>query len=133
MLAMDSFPVQELSNASARFSFPVLLVVVALLLPALAHGHAGEVHTDEPAPAVAKRDGDRGGGKPKVDRREVEAIAVPDGKDGSEQVSVTQTASEAPPVPEVPESNPAVHFLILGIVAILGAGLILLRRRRALG
>lgn len=115
------------------FQFGCLAGIVALafLMPAGASGHGGEVHSEEPAPAVVEPDrGDGAAGapaRPKAWGATLESSA----RKEPGQEAVTRTSSEEPPAPQVPESNPTMHFLVLGIVAILGTGFILLRRRNA--
>jgi MYXO-CTERM domain-containing protein len=110
-------------------------------MPALAAGHAGEVHT-EPAPKAEKavvppKDGKRAGSREAEtatgDRAGDKGGAMSSGEGGSNDVAASQVSAETPPPPEVPQSNPGFHFLALGLVALLAAGFVVLRRRRAFG
>ena len=110
-----------------------VVTALALLSPAGASGHGGEVHSEEPAPAVVKPDrGDGAAGGTAGRKAKGPTLESSAGKESRQEV-VTRTSSDERPAPEVPESNPTLHFLILGVIAILGAGFILLRRRNALG
>jgi LPXTG-motif cell wall-anchored protein len=113
-----------------------IVIGLALIAPPQAAGHAGEVHS-EPAPAVEKPvvpgaavgTGSNGGGESRS-----ASTANPAGGDRAAVAVEDETTTSAPPAPEVPESNPTVHFLILGALALLGGGaILLLRRRNALG
>ena len=106
------------------------LLSLALMIPAAASGHAGEVHTDEPAtstgsPATPDRTGKAESGRKGAPDNRGEA----DGE-FQDETAASVNASETPPPPEVPESNPTLHFLALGAIAIVGAGLLIVRRRR---
>lgn len=117
----------------AASGFLAVVTALALLSPAGASGHGGEVHSEEPAPAVVKPEGgDGAAGAPARPKAKGPTLESSAGKDPRQEV-VMRTSSDEPPAPEVPESNPTLHFLILGVIAILGAGFILLRRRNALG
>jgi LPXTG-motif cell wall-anchored protein len=121
--------------------FVITTLGVAVFMPALAAGHAGEVHT-EPAPkaekaAVPPKDGKRAGSREAEtatgDRAGDKRGAMPSGEGGSNDGAASQVSAETPPPPEVPQSNPGFHFLALGLVALLAAGFVVLRRRRAFG
>lgn len=107
--------------------FPALAVVASILIaPAGAAGHAGEIHSEAPAPTVAEKSAPT---DPTPPRRDGAKRAGPE----VVEESATPTASGLPPAPEVPRSNPTLHFLVLAAVAILGTGFILLRRRNSPG
>ena len=135
-LTLKQGPHQRVGRAFALKACLGLVAGLALIAPSQAAGHAGEVHS-EPAPAAEKPvrpgaavgTGSNGGGKSPS-----ESGSGPAGGDRAAVVVEEETTTSAPPTPEVPESNPTVHFLILGALALLGGGaILLLRRRNALG
>ena len=101
------------------------LVCIALAIPAQAFGHAGEVHVPEPPPA---REASKP--TPATSGKEASVSKAGGGEAVEEQEAVT-VASEVPPPPTQPDSNPAIHFIALAAVAALGAGLLLIRSRRS--
>lgn len=111
-------------------AFVVALLALAMLIPAAASGHAGEVHTDDPAPSAGASVAPERAGKDDSDRKGASGTRAGANREPSEDTGASATGSKAPPPPQVPESNPTVHFVALGAIAILGAGLLLLRRRR---
>lgn len=137
MTCVGAFPLESRDSTSRRRNrggrrgrntvIPVLAVVALILIaPAGAAGHAGEIHSEVPAPAAVE--------KPAA------TDPTPPQRDGAKKArpevvveSATPTGSGVPPAPEVPRSNPTLHFLGLAAVAILGTGFILLRRRNSLG
>lgn len=98
-----------------------------LALPSQAVGHGGEVHTEEPA-AVTKpskatpKPEARVSGKPAERKMAAGAAREPE--------ETIRVASEVPPPPAQPESDPTLHFIALAVVAVLGGGFLLIRRRR---
>ena len=89
-----------------------------------AQGHAGEVHT-EPAPQAQSTAPESANPMPeKKEGRPEEASSVGDG--GSEG------APTSPPPPVEPDTDPTLHFIALGLILVLGAGFLLVRRRRTL-
>ena len=89
-----------------------------------AQGHAGEVHT-EPAPQAQSTAPEGAPPMPRSkDGRPEEASSV--GAGGSEG------GSTSPPPPVEPDTDPTLHFIVLGLILVLGAGFLLVRRRRTL-
>ena len=109
----------------------LLAVVIAALgtgalAPDRALAHAGEVHTEEPQTSAS----DSGQGSGMQSGSGKSADTVPD---ESAKAEARAPASSSPPVPEEPESDPLLHFAALGVAALAGLGLLLVRRRRLTG
>ena len=96
-----------------------------------ARGHAGEVHT-EPAPTTKPATSERSGGPaPGVSGK----AAGPGAETGKADASTSAKVGEGTSVPSPPvepDTDPTLHFVALGALLFVGAGFLLVRRRRAL-
>ena len=123
----DRFSARRLRNPLA---LAASFLALALLIPAGASSHVGEAHTDDPATATGATVTPERSGEDDSDRKGASATRTGTGGGSFEGSGASATGSEAPPPPQVPESNPTFHFMALGAIAILGVGLLILRRRR---
>lgn len=139
--------IPERQSGPGRFVVRVgaALVIAVLcagaLAPERALAHAGEVHTEEPktsAPATGpgQQGGGQDAGKPAGPTGEKESGAGGAAGRGSDEAGKSggeSAGSSPPPAPEEPESDPLLHFFALGVAALAGLGLLLVRRRRLAG
>lgn len=138
-------PLTELpGRQSRRRRFAVGLGMVAsiallgagALAPESALAHAGEVHTEEPQAAAPVKGSGEDAGKSKDDIGGKESLsggAAGPGTDESGKSGAEGSRSSSPPAPAEPETDPLLHFAVLGVAALAGLGLLLVRRRRLAG
>ena len=139
--------IPERQSGPGRFVVGVGAALVIAVLsagafaPERAIAHAGEVHTEEPrtsapAPGPGQQGGGQDAGKPAGRTGEKESGAEGDAGRGSDEAGKSGGeigGSSPPPAPGEPESDPLLHFLALGVAALAGLGLLLVRRRRLAG
>lgn len=117
------------------FTLAVIVLAAGVLAPGKASAHAGEVHPDGPKAGVAasKQGGiearSNAGASKTGSRREDVPRSEGKGRPGEEEQPVGAT-SKSPPPPDKPDSDPLIHFAALGVVAVAGLGLLMVRRRR---
>ena len=93
-------------------------------------GHAGEVHT-EPAPTTQPATPESGGARSSTSGKAAGPRAAEDEADSSAPAQAEEGTS-APSPPVEPDTDPTFHFVALGALLLVGAGFLLVRRRRTL-
>lgn len=133
----DGRPGRRPVGAQVAASLLLSLVVVGSALPTGAGAHGGEVHAEEPETAAIERsEGPSGEGVTQSGASPGKGRGQGNGPEmgqASARNSELSSRTEVSSAREETASGPAIHFLALGVVAVAGAGLLLVRRHRFAG